>query len=174
MAAGLRGRQGLLNEFLLGIGAMSRAYPWLGRPNTAMLALIFIGFPAVDGFGFLVILAALQNLSSEVNDAALIDDCSRFRRIFAIDLPAIRGPLALIAILSMYSGMQEFSSMFVLTQGGPANATMSQAFYLYQQGLFYGEQGYATAIGAVLMLMTLIFSIIILRIRCRRAHDVAV
>ena len=134
----------------------------LGRPDSALLALIFIGFPAVAGFGFLVILAALQNLSSEVNDAALIDGCSRFRRVFAIDLPAIRGPLALIAILSMNSGMQEFSSMFVLTQGGPANATMSLAFYLYQQGFFYGEQGYATAIGTVLMLITLVFSVIIL------------
>lgn len=64
--------------------------------------------------------------------------------------------------------------MFVLTQGGPANATMSPAFYLYQQGFFYGEQGYATAIGAVLMLMTLVLSIVILRLRYRRAHDVAV
>lgn len=168
------GRQGLLNEFLVGIGAMARAYPWLGRPDSALLALIFIGFPAIAGFGFLVFLAALQNLSGEVNDAALIDGCSRLRRVFAIDLPAIRGPLALIAILSMNSGMQEFSSMFVLTQGGPANSTMSPAFYLYQQGFFYGEQGYATAIGTVLMLMTMVFSIIILRIRYRRAYDVAV
>ena len=144
------GRQGLLNEFLVGIGAMARAYPWLGRPNSALLALVFIGFPAIAGFGFLVILDALQNLSAEVKDAALI------------------------AILSMNSGMQEFSSMFVLTQGGPANATMSPAFNLYQQGFTYGEQGYATAIGTVLMLMTLVFSIVILRIRYRRAHDVAV
>lgn len=103
-----------------------------------------------------------------------IDGCSRFRRVFAIDLPSIRGPLALIAILGMNSGMQEFSSMFVLTQGGPANSTMSPSFYLYQQGFTYGEQGYATAIGTVLMLMTLVFSIVILRIRYRRAHDVAV
>ncbi len=168
------GRQGLLNGFLVGIGAMARPYPWLGRADTALPALIFIGFPAVAGFGFLVILAALQNLSSEVNDASLIDGCSRFRRVFAIDLPAIRGPLALIIILSMNSAMQEFSTMFVMTQGGPANATMSPAFYLYTQAFDYGEHGYATAIGTVLMLMTLVFSIVILRIRYRRAHDVAI
>ena len=168
------GRQGLLNDFLVGIGAMARPYPWLGRADTALPALIFIGFPAVAGFGFLVILAALQNLSSEVNDASLIDGCSRFRRVFAIDLPAIRGPLALIIILSMNSGMQEFTSMFVMTQGGPANATMSPAFYLFTQAFDYGEYGYATAIGTVLMLMTLVFSIVILRIRYRKAHDVEV
>ena len=168
------GRQGMLNEFLTGIGAMARPYPWLGRPDTALPALIFIGFPAVAGFGFLIILAALQNLSSEVNDAALIDGCSRLRRVFAIDLPAIRGPLALILILSLNQGMQEFAPMLVMTQGGPINTTMSPAYYLYIQGFTYGKHGYASAIGAVLMLMTLALSIFILRMRYRRAYDVAV
>ncbi len=168
------GRQGMLNEFLTGVGAMARPYPWLGRPDTALPALIFIGFPAVAGFGFLIILAALQNLSSEVNDAALIDGCSRLRRVFAIDLPAIRGPLALILILSLNQGMQEFAPMLVMTQGGPINTTMSPAYYLYIQGFTYGKHGYASAIGTVLMLMTLALSIIILRMRYRRAYDVAV
>ena len=168
------GRQGLLNEFLLGIGAFSRPYPWLARPDSALPALIFIGFPAVAGFGFLIILAALQNLSSEVNDAALIDGCSRLRRVFAIDLPAIRGPLALILILSLNLGMQEFAPMLVITKGGPINSTMSPAYYLYFQGFAYGKHGYASAIGIVLMLMTLVLSIFILRIRYRRAYDVAV
>ncbi len=168
------GRQGMLNEFLTGVGAMARPYPWLGRPDTALPALIFIGFPAVAGFGFLIILAALQNLSSEVNDAALIDGCSRLRRVFAIDLPAIRGPLALILILSLNQGMQEFAPMLVMTQGGPINTTMSPAYYLYIQGFTYGKHGYASAIGTVLMLMTLALSIFILRMRYRRAYDVAV
>ena len=168
------GRQGMLNEFLTGIGAMARPHPWLGRPDTALPALIFIGFPAVAGFGFLIILAALQNLSSEVNDAALIDGCSRLGRVFAIDLPAIRGPLALILILSLNLGMQEFAPMLVMTQGGPINTTMSPAYYLYIQGFTYGKHGYASAIGTVLMLMTLALSIFILRMRYRRAYDVAV
>ena len=168
------GRQGMLNEFLTGIGAMARPYPWLGRPDTALPALIFIGFPAVAGFGFLIILAALQNLSSEVNDAALIDGCSRFRRVFSIDLPAIRGPLALILILSLNQGMQEFAPMLVMTQGGPINTTMSPAYYLYIQGFTYGKHGYASAIGTVLMLMTLALSMFILRMRYRRAYDVAI
>jgi len=168
------GRQGMLNEFLTGIGAMARPYPWLGRPDTALPALIFIGFPAVAGFGFLIILAALQNLSSEVNDAALIDGCSRLRRVFAIDLPAIRGPLALILILSLNQGMQEFAPMLVITSGGPINTTMSPAYCLYIQGFTYGKHGYASAIGAVLMLMTLVLSMFILRMRYRKAYDVEV
>ncbi|MBZ0298209.1 MAG: sugar ABC transporter permease [Anaerolineae bacterium] len=168
------GRQGLLNEILVGIGALNRPYPWIGRPDTALWALVFIGFPAVAGFGFLIILAALQNLPAEVNDAALIDGCSRLRRVFSIDLPAIRGPLALILILSLNGGLQQFAPMLVVTQGGPVNSTMSPGYYLYTQGFTYGAHGYASAIGTILMLMTLTLSIFIMRARYRRAYDVAI
>jgi ABC-type sugar transport system permease subunit len=168
------GRQGMLNEILVGTGILSRPFSWLGHPDTALPALILIGFPAVAGFGFLIILAALQNLSSEVNDAALIDGCSRLRRVFAIDLPGIRGALALVLILSLNSGMQEFAPMLIMTQGGPITSTMSPAYYLYTQGFNYGKHGYASAIGTVLMMMTLVLSMIILRIRYRGSHDVAI
>ena len=168
------GRQGLLNELLVGIGLIDRAYPWIGRPDTALWALVFIGFPAVAGFGFLIIFAGLQNLPAEVNDAALIDGCSRLRRVFAIDLPAIRGQLALILILSLNGGLQQFAPMLVVTQGGPVNSTMSPGYYLYTQGFTYGKHGYASAIGTVLMMMTLVLSIFILQARYRRAYDVAV
>ena len=166
-------RLGLLNEFLKLFGTAPR--PWLGMPDTALAAITLIGFPLVSGFGFLVLLSALQNLPSEVNDAAMIDGCTRLRRILAIDLPSIRGPLALIVILGINAGLQEFAPMLIVTGGGgPVNATQSPGLYLYQQAITYGKFGYATAIGTVLMLMTLTFSMFILRARYRRAHDVEV
>lgn len=167
-------RLGLLNQVLTAIGLGSQAKPWLGLPDTALGALILIGFPLVSGFGFLVLLSALQNMPTEVNDAALIDGCSRLRRIFAIDIPSIRGPLALILILGINAGLQEFAPMLVVTNGGPVNATQSPGLYLYQQAFTFGKFGYSTAIGTVLMLMTLAFSVFILRSRYRRAHDVEV
>ncbi|MBI1281573.1 MAG: ABC transporter permease subunit [Anaerolineaceae bacterium] len=167
-------RLGLLNNILAAIGLGGQAKPWLGLPDTALGALILIGFPLVSGFGFLVLLSALQNLPTEVNDAALIDGCTRLRRIFSIDIPSIRGPLALILILGINAGLQEFAPMLVVTNGGPVNATQSPGLYLYQQAFTYGKFGYSTAIGTVLMLMTLAFSIFILRSRYRSAHDVEV
>ena len=168
------GRAGLLNEFLKSVGLNEYVQPWLGTPNTALGALILIGFPLVSGFGFLILLSALQNLPSDVNDAALIDGCSRLRRIFSIDIPSIRGPLALIVILSINAGLQEFAPMLIISNGGPVNATQSPGLYLYQQAISYGKFGYATAIGTVLMMLTLVFSMIILRTRYRRAHDVEI
>ena len=168
------GRLGLLNQLLTTFGLGSQAKPWLGLPETALGALTLIGFPLVSGFGFLVLLSALQNLPTEVNDAALIDGCTRLRRIFAIDLPSIRGPLALLLILGINAGLQEFAPMLVVTNGGPVNATESPGLYLYQQAFTFGKFGYSTAIGTVLMLMTLAFSVFILRARYRSAHDVEV
>jgi raffinose/stachyose/melibiose transport system permease protein len=165
-------RLGLLNEFLELFGG--RPQPWLGSPDTALGAIILIGFPLVSGFSFLVLLSALQNLPSDVNDAALIDGCSRLRRIWSIDLPSIRGPLALVIILGINAGLQEFAPMLIMTNGGPVNATQSPGLYLYQQAISYGKFGYATAIGTVLMMITLTFSLIILRARYRRAHDVEI
>lgn len=169
------GRLGLVNEFLKAVGLNDLVRPWLGQIDTALPAIILIGFPLVSGFAFLVLLSALQNLPSEVNDAALIDGCTRWRRIFWIDIPSIRGPLALVSILSINAGLQEFAPMLIVTGGGgPVNATQSPGLYLYQQAITYGKFGYATAIGTVLMLMTLAFSVFILRSRYRRAHDVEV
>jgi ABC-type sugar transport system permease subunit len=164
-----------VNEFLRAIGLPQAVRPWLGQPDTALGAIIIIGFPLVSGFGFLVLLSALQNMPSEVNDAALIDGCTRLRRVFAIDLPSIRGPLALVTILSINAGLQEFAPMLIVTGGGgPVNATQSPGLYLYQQAIGYGKFGYATAVGTVLMMLTMVFSIFILRSRYRRAHDVEV
>ena len=167
-------RRGLVNEFLKSFGIIKRVHPFLGDPNTALWALAVVGFPLITGIGFLVLLAALRNLPAEVNDAALIDGCSRLRRIFAIDLPNIRGPLALVAIINLNATLQAFGPMFVMTGGGPINTTMSPVLFVYQQAFQRVNFGYATAAGVVLMFLTLSLSVVILRTRYKGAHDVAV
>lgn len=166
---------GLLNDTLTFLGLGGLVKPWLGNPDTALWALVFVGFPLVSSLGFLVILAGLENLPQEINSAALLDGCSRLRRVFSIDLPAMRGPLAFVVILSINAGLQEFAPMFIMTGGGgPVNATQSPGLYLYQQAFTYGKYGYASAVGTVLMLITLVFSVFILTARYRRAIDVEV
>ena len=167
-------RRGLVNEFLKSFGIIKRVHPFLGDPNTALWALAVVGFPLITGIGFLVLLAALRNLPAEVNDAALIDGCSRLRRVFAIDLPNIRGPLALVAIINLNATLQAFGPMFVMTGGGPINTTMSPVLFVYQQAFQRVNFGYATAAGVVLMFLTLSLSVLILRTRYKGAHDVAV
>jgi raffinose/stachyose/melibiose transport system permease protein len=167
-------RMGMLNEFLRAIGLDAWAQPWLGQPNTALLALMFIGFPLVSGLAFLVLSSALLELSTEINEASLLDGCTPLRRVFAIDIPSIIGPLALIIILGINAGLQEFAPMLIITSGGPVNSTQTPGLYLYTQAITYGKFGYATAIGTVLMLITLTFSYMIQRARYKGATDVEI
>lgn len=167
-------RLGLLNEFLRAVGLEAWAQPWLGQPSTALAALIMIGFPLVSGFAFLVLSSALMELSQEINEASLLDGCTPFRRIFTIDLPSVMGPMVLVIILGINAGLQEFAPMLIITGGGPVNSTQTPGLYLYQSAITYGKFGYATAIGTVLMLLTLTFSYFILRARYRRATDVEI
>ena len=167
-------RMGLLNETLRAIGLDSWAQPWLGQPNTALLALMMIGFPLVSGFAFLVISSALMELSTEINEASLLDGCSPLRRVFAIDIPSIIGPTVLVIILGINAGLQEFAPMLIITSGGPVNATQTPGLYLYQVAFTYGKFGYATAIGTALMIITLAFSYFTLRARYQGATDVEV
>jgi raffinose/stachyose/melibiose transport system permease protein len=167
-------RLGLLNELLRAVGLEQWAQPWLGQPDTALLAIMMIGFPLVSGFAFLVISSALMELSTEMNEASLLDGCSPLRRVFAIDIPSIIGPSVLVIILGINAGLQEFAPMLIITKGGPANATQTPGLYLYQVAFTYGKFGYATAIGTVLMMITLAFSFFTLRARYQGATDVEV
>jgi ABC-type sugar transport system permease subunit len=167
-------RLGLLNESLRALGLEQWAQPWLGQPNTALLALMMIGFPLVSGFAFLVLSSALMELSTEINEASLLDGCSPLRRVFSIDIPSILGPLVLVIILGINAGLQEFAPMLIITSGGPVNSTQTPGLYLYQTAFTYGKFGYATAIGTALMVLTLAFSYFTLRARYRGATDVEV
>ena len=122
----------------------------------------------------LIYLAALQSIPAELYEAAELDGAGIARRIWHVALPQIRGVMLIMLILQLIATFQIFTEPFLLTNGGPVNATQSPGLYLYQQAFTYGKFGYSTAIGTVLMLMTLAFSIFILRSRYRSAHDVEV
>ena len=165
-------QDGILNRLMGALGFESLQRAWLGESVTALWALIFIGFPFIASFSFLIYVSSLQNLSAQVMDAACVDGCGPWRRVFAIDIPLMRGPLALTIILLVLDGIQVLMPQLVLTGGGPGTATESPASYLYRSAFHYGEFGYATAIGVVMLAIGLVFSYFSIRLRYRGAADV--
>lgn len=165
-------QSGILNSFLAAIGLGHLQQPWLGQSSTALWAILLIGFPFVSSFAFLVYTSSLQSLPSEVLDAAKVDGCNTWRRIFYIDVPLMRGPLALTIILLVLEGIQVLAPQVVLTQGGPGSSTESPANFLYRTAFQYGKFGYATAVGVVMLLIGFVFSYISIRMRYRGAADV--
>ncbi len=155
---------GVINALLRTIGLGSIAPQWLGDTHIALYSIVLAGvssgFPWVAGLNFLIYLAALQNISSEIHDAARLDGAVGWRRMISIDVPLIAGQLRLIITLALIAVTQTFTSVWVLTQGGPGNATMVPGVALYQQGFQFGNFGYASAIGALIFVVMLALTVL--------------
>lgn len=151
---------GLLNILLHGVGLNALTNTWLGNPNIALYCLMFIGFPWVSGFSFLVYLSGLQNVDQEIRDAALVDGASQWKAFWKIDLPLILGQIKLVGILTVIGTLQSFVMILILTAGGPANATMVPGLDMYQQAFSYSQFGVGMAIGTLIFGASLVLTVI--------------
>ncbi len=136
------------------------ANDWLGNPTLAMFAVVLPGIWAGAGAGSILYLAALKNISSERYEAADIDGASWIQKIRYITLPGIK-PLVLINLLGVFiAGFKAMENIFVLTQGGPLNATRTIGLEVWQNAFMFLKFGYATAaawvMGSILIGFTLI------------------
>jgi raffinose/stachyose/melibiose transport system permease protein len=122
-----------------------------------------IGFPWIDGFALLIFTAGLQNIPKDLLDAAQIDGTGVVRRFFRVELPLVMGQVKLIAVLNLIWSIQDFTTVLVLTKGGPGTSTMVPGMALYQDAFQNQEMGYACAIGTVLFLVMLIITYAVLR-----------
>lgn len=154
-------RTGLVNLALHAlIPAWNLDYPWL--EEHVMTMLILAGLWLYAGFNMVYFLAALQNVSSDLLEAASIDGASRWQRFWHVILPEIRPITSLVVLLSVSGSFQLFELPFIIynatgNPGGPNESALTIVMYLYQTGFLVGDLGYASAIGWVLavLLMTI-------------------
>jgi ABC-type sugar transport system permease subunit len=149
---------GLLNQFLKLIGMAVLARPWLGDFKLALYAIIFIGFPWIAGIGTLIYLAGFQAIPTELLDAAAIDGASTRKRLWYVELPLVMSQIKLIVILTVIGSFQNFTTIMVMTNGGPGTTTMVPGLYLYRNAMYYNKMGYACAIGTTLFILTLVLT----------------
>lgn len=139
----------------LGIGGS-----WLGNTALALPAVTVVGVWSRFGYGMLVLVAALQNIPQDLEEAALMDGAGAWGRFRHILLPAMRPALFFLAVLETTVAFQVFDVIYVMTGGGPANSTHSLILFLYDQGFRFTDHGYAAAVGVVLFAMTLVVALI--------------
>lgn len=149
---------GLLNAVLKQAGAIDSNVSWLIQPGFALPAAIVVGVWASLPQTTLVILAALQSVPRELEEAASIDRAGAFGVFRVVTWPSIRHIVFAIATLDFISAFNNFSLVFVLTDGSPGGAVRLPAIFAYQQAFEYGDYGYSAAVG---MAMILVMSIII-------------
>ena len=147
---------GLINNVLRGLGLGGLAHTWLGDPQTALGAIIFIGFPWVVVLPFLIYLGGLMGVPSDLVDAARVDGATPLRRVLSIDLALLIPQFRLCAVLGFIAQMQGFWYILVLTGGGPVDATYTPALEMYYAAFRFGKYGYACAIALVLFIVIMI------------------
>ena len=142
---------GAANTILRAIGLEDLARPWLGHPDTALPSLIFVTTWMWTGFNMVVILAAMSSLPSEVLEAAELDNCGWFAKLWYVILPLIRPTLLNLIVLSFIGKMKIFDLVWVTTQGNPLWATETVSTYVYKRAFQWStfDLGYPSTIAVV-------------------------
>ncbi|MCD9025370.1 carbohydrate ABC transporter permease [Cohnella silvisoli] len=145
---------GLINAILSAIGVPESSQPiWLGSPETALISIMLIGFPWVDGVAMLIYLAGFQNIPRSIVEAATVDGAGGFRKLISIEFPLVLSQVKLILILTIIGTLQTFQTQLVLTGGGPGYSTTVPGLVMYQEAMSNNRFGFACAIGVVLFML---------------------
>lgn len=149
---------GLVNELL---GPLAPDPSWLVNSFWAMPIIALFATWKQLGFYVLLYLAALQNIPTELYEAAKVDGASLVRRFWHVTVPGVRSTTTLVVILATIIGANFFTEPYLLTGGGgPNGASVSPVLIMYQQGIEQGDAGYAAAIGVGLAVVVMILSAI--------------
>lgn len=157
-------RFGVLNYLLSLIGISGPN--WLGHPRWALWAFVLMSLWGIGGT-VVIFLAALQGVPKSLYEAADLDGASGTQKFWHVTLPLISPAILFVAITGVIYTFQTFTQAFVLTGGGPANATLFYLFYLYKNAFTWFEMGYASALAWVLFLIITICTVLLLRTSAR-------
>jgi multiple sugar transport system permease protein len=145
---------------------------WLGGRWTALAAVSVLGIWKGIGWSMVIFLAALQAVPRELKEAAAVDGARAWSRFRAVSLPAIRPVVAFVTILLVIGGFNVFTSVFLITGGGPNDETQVLLTYMYRQAFTFLEFGYASSISFILTGIVFVLSLAQLRL-FRRPGEVA-
>ena len=156
---------GFVNYLLTALKIIERPINWTGNPWTARALIIIALTWRWTGYNMVFYLAGLQNIDRSIYEAALIDGAGGLTRFTRITVPLLRPIILLTSIMSTNGTLQLFDETMNLTNGGPANATLSISQYIYRLSFQYSPRfGYAAAISFVVFVMVAVLSLIQMRV----------
>jgi len=151
---------GLFNALLSYVGIKGPS--WLGDPSWALPSLVLMSLWGV-GSGAIIYLAGLQGIPTDLYEAAEVDGASDWSRFWNVTLPMITPVLFFQLVTGIIAALQIFTQAFIMTAGGPNNATLFFLLYLYQNAFQYFRMGYASALAWVLFLYILALTLVVYR-----------
>ena len=158
---------GILNQGLDAVGLENVSRGWLGDPDVALYAVLAASVWAEVGFVFVLFLAGLQGVSRDLLEAATLDGAGRWRRFRDVTVPQLANVVNVATALLLIGGFSAFDLVFVMTGGGPANATDLIATYTFTEAFTQNRAGYAAALSLVMTAISLVTSVVFIRLRER-------
>jgi multiple sugar transport system permease protein len=165
----LNTRYGIINWALTSLGLP--AVDWLGDPATSIPAILLFVVWKSFGYNMLIFLAVLQTVPDELHEAARIDGAGAWSRFRHVTLPAISPTLLLVSIISVAGFFQLFAEPYVMTQGGPAQSTVTVLYFMYEEGFKWWNLGSASAVAFVLFLCIFAVTMVQLAVSRRLGGD---
>ncbi len=159
--------QGLMNHLLRGLGLPPQA--WLSDTKTVLPSIILVEVWQWTPFIALIITGAMQSLPVETFEAALIDGATPAQILRYITLPLLRPAIIVAVMLRTVDLMRIFDSIYIMTQGGPVNASMSLNVYAFTQGILFSQIGYASSLMLMLLILVALTTALLGFVRARSA-----
>lgn len=150
--------QGILNYIVTRLGLDSIG--WLTDPDFALYSVIFVTIWKGIGYYMIIYLASLMSVPKELYEACDIDGANFITKHLTVTIPHIMPTIALVTTISSISAMKVFAEIYVMTKGGPLDASKTIVYYIYERAFENLDLGFASAMAVVLLVIVMIFSLI--------------
>jgi len=151
---------GMVNYIFLSLGLIKSKISWLSQSQTALWCTMFVTLWKGLGYYMMIYLAGLQSVPKELEEAATVDGATNFQKIRLITMPLLKPYIFFCSLMSLMAAIRVFDEVFVLTNGGPGNATLTTSLFIYNKGFINFDFGYAAAVGLLVSIIIMILSII--------------
>jgi raffinose/stachyose/melibiose transport system permease protein len=158
---------GALNKILDEIGLGSLAHNWLGDPKFALYSVMAIMVWIQLGYPIVLFMSGLQRIDPELYEAADLDGATWFQRFRRITVYMIRPEFYVVLVTTTIAALKIFGQVFVLTRGGPSNATLVPSYFAYKNFFEKAQVGYGSAISTVLTVLIIVLAFVFLRLQAR-------
>lgn len=156
--------RGILNYFLTATGITDNPVAFLTDPTIALFSVMAVTIWSGMGYYMVIYLAGLQSIPRDLYEVAEVEGVSKWQQLIHITIPMLRPSIAVVSVMSSIAAMKVFEEVYIMTRGGPLDSTKTVVYYLYESAFDEFEMGYASAVGTVLFAVTLVFSLINLRL----------
>ena len=163
----------LLNSILgpLGVTVQDPNLPWLLDSGSALPSLFIMTAWATIGYDMVIFLAALQSIPTSLFEAALVDGSSRLHTLRKIVVPLLSSTIFFVLVTNTITILQVFSEPYIMTQGGPANSTMTIVLYLYRMGFQRFRMGYAASLAWIVFAVIFVITTLQFRMSKRWVYE---